>query len=172
MLLYYTHGWVHLSIGRADRWLRWGIVEFTVTGLLFVAGLPWGPAGIAVAWTLSFWILTIPALWYAGRPIQLGIATVIAAVWKYLVASLLAGGASVVISRQFLSVVAASGSIVALAHIAMISALFGILYLGAVILLHRGCAPLYQVAGLLREMLPRGRVLRSSATGVVARETN
>jgi PST family polysaccharide transporter len=172
MLLYYTHGWVHLSIGRADRWLRWGIVEFTVTGLLFVAGLPWGPVGIAVAWTLSFWILTIPALWYAGRPIQLGIATVIAAVWKYLLASLLAGSASVVISRQLPSFVAASGSIVALAHIAMISALFGILYLGAVILLHRGCAPLYQVAGLLREMLPRGRVLRSSATGAVARETN
>jgi PST family polysaccharide transporter len=172
MLLYYTHGWVHLSIGRADRWLRWGIVEFTVTGLLFVAGLPWGPVGIAVAWTLSFWILTIPALWYAGRPIQLGIATVIAAIWKYLLASLLAGGASVVISRQLPSFVAASGSIVALAHIAMISTLFGILYLGAVILLHRGCAPLYQVAGLLREMLPRGRVLRSSATGAVARETN
>src|SRR5436309_14282621 len=24
MLLYGTHGWIHVSIGRADRWLRWG----------------------------------------------------------------------------------------------------------------------------------------------------
>src|SRR5260370_29051928 len=125
MILYHTHGWIHLSIGRADRWFRWGIVEFIVTCLLFLAGLPWGPVGIAVAWTLSFWVLTIPAMWYAGRPIQLGIATVIAAIWKYLLASLLAGGASVGISRQLPSFVAASGSIVALAPSPMVSTLFG-----------------------------------------------
>ena len=53
MLLYFTHGWIHLSIGRADRWFRWGVVEFTVTGLLFLLGLPWGPVGIAVAWVLA-----------------------------------------------------------------------------------------------------------------------
>ena len=45
MILYYTHGWIHLSIGRADRWFRWGIVEFVVTVSLFFVGLPWGPAG-------------------------------------------------------------------------------------------------------------------------------
>ena len=62
MLLYYTHGWIHLSIGRADRWFRWGIVEFTFTALLLILGLPWGPNGIATAWTASFWILTIPCV--------------------------------------------------------------------------------------------------------------
>src|SRR2546427_429803 len=87
MLLNGTHGWIHLSIGRADRWLRWGIVEFTVTGLLFLAGLRWGPAGIAVAWVVSLWALTVPALWYAGRPIRLGIVAIIGAVWKYVLAS-------------------------------------------------------------------------------------
>src|SRR5438094_343345 len=94
MLLYYTHGWIHLSIGRADRWFRWSVVEFAVTGLLFLLGLPWGPVGIAVAWVVSFWILTIPALWYAGRPARLGIAPVIGAVWKYALASALAGCAA------------------------------------------------------------------------------
>ncbi len=68
MLLYYTNGWIHLSIGKADRWLRWGIIEITVTFLLFLLGLPGGPLGIAAAWTASFWILTFPALWYAGKP--------------------------------------------------------------------------------------------------------
>jgi O-antigen/teichoic acid export membrane protein len=70
MMLYFTHGWIHLSIGRADRWFRWGMVELAVTVLLFLVCLRWGPIGIAVAWTTSFWILTIPAIWYAGRPIQ------------------------------------------------------------------------------------------------------
>jgi len=42
MLLYGTHGWIHLSIGTADRWFRWGIVEFAFTFLLFLVALPLG----------------------------------------------------------------------------------------------------------------------------------
>jgi len=162
MLLYGTHGWIHLSIGRADRWFRWSVVEFAVTGLLFLLGLPWGPVGIAVAWVVSFWILTIPALWYAGRPARLGIAPVIGAVWKYVLASALAGCASAVIIRGIPSLAAASGSMGAIGRIVVISVLFGALYLCAVILLHRGCAPLSQVAELLRDMVPWGRFSRSS----------
>jgi len=67
MLIYNTHGWLHLSIGTAHRWFRWVVVEFAVTFLLFLVGIHWGPEGIAGAWTLSFWILTIPAFWYAGK---------------------------------------------------------------------------------------------------------
>ena len=44
--LYTTHGWIHLSIGKADRWLRWSILEYVVTALLFVLGLHWGPEGV------------------------------------------------------------------------------------------------------------------------------
>ena len=163
MLLYGTHGWVHLSIGRADRWFRWGIVEFMVTGLLFILGLPWGPAGVAVAWTASFWILTIPAFWYAGRPMHLGIAPVIAAVWKYAVASLLAGCASAAIIRALPSFVALSGSLGAGGRMLTVSAMFGTLYLVAVILLYQGCAPLYHVAGLMREMVPWAQFSKSPA---------
>lgn len=156
MLLYYTHGWIHLSVGRADRWFRWGLVEFTVTALLFLLGLAWGPIGIALAWVASYWILTIPALWFAGRPIHLGIAPVVAAVWKYVLASVLAGCASAIIIREIPSFVPASGLVGAIARVAIISFLFGGLYIGAVILLHRGCAPLHQVFGLLQELAPSG----------------
>ena len=31
MVLYNTHSWIHLSIGRPDRWLRWAFLEFGVT---------------------------------------------------------------------------------------------------------------------------------------------
>ncbi len=162
MLVYHSQGWIHLSIGRADRALRWGFVELTVTGLLFLVGLRWGSVGIAMAWTVSFWVLTIPAFWYAGRPIRLGVASVIATVWKYLVASLLAGGASAVLIPHVEFFVAAPGVLGALTRIVMISVLFGLLYLGAVIALYRGCAPLYQVMRLLREMVPWGRSSGSS----------
>jgi hypothetical protein len=39
---------------------------FTATFLFFLIGLPWGPAGVALTWAISFWILTVPELWYAG----------------------------------------------------------------------------------------------------------
>ena len=154
MFIYSISSWIHLSIGRADRWFRWTIVELAVTGLLFVLGLPWGPAGVAVAWTASFWILTIPALWYAGKPMHLGIGPVLAAVWKYFLASLLSGCVTAVITGQLQPFVPASSWVGALARIAVVSSFFGVLYIGAVVVLYRGCAPLYQVARLLRDMVP------------------
>lgn len=154
MLLYSTHGWIHMSIGRAERWFRWGVVEFVVTALLFILGLHWGPAGVASAWTASFWILTIPAFWYAGKPIHLKAGSIIAAAWKYVLASVIAGCACPLVIQAFPSFVAASGAVEAAVHIIVSSLLFGSFYLTAVILLHQGCAPLYQVAGLLREMVP------------------
>ena len=38
MLIYNTHGWLHLSIGTAHRWFRWVVVEFIVTAALFLLG--------------------------------------------------------------------------------------------------------------------------------------
>ena len=165
MLLYSTHGWIHLSIGTADRWFRWVFVEFGVTLLLFIVTLHWGPEGIAAAWTASFWILTIPAFWYAGRPIGFGVGPVLAVVWRYIAASLLAGGASALILRGLPGLEAIPGAEGAFFRIVATSALFGVLYLAAVIALYRGFGPIYQVGRLLREMVP-SRFLRRPAVAV------
>jgi O-antigen/teichoic acid export membrane protein len=154
MLIYDTHSWLHLSIGRADRWFRWGIIELVVTGLMFVVALPFGPAGVALAWTASFWVLAIPAFWYAGMPIDFGIRPVIDSVWKYFVASLAAGLACTGIVRMIPALFAGSGAAGAATRIVTVSTLFGVLYLGAVILLYRGFAPLHQIMRLLPDLLP------------------
>ena len=167
MLIYNTNGLIHLSSGRADRWLRWVVVEFTVTGLLFLVGLPWGPVGIAMAWTASFWILTLPAFWYAGRPIRFGITPIIGAIWKYILASLLAGCASAVIMRQMPSLLAAEGVFGAAFRIITISLLFSALYLAAVIVLHGGVDPLYRFAKLLPDMVPWARLSRFAPSEAV-----
>jgi len=153
-LIYRTQGMIHLSLGTAGRYFRWAIVEFTVTGLLFLLALPWGPAGIALAWTASSWILIFPAFWYAGRPIQFGATPVLAVIWKYILASPLAGCACAVIIRGIPWLALAPGAMGALARIITTSLLFVILYVGAVILLHRGYEPLERLAALLREMVP------------------
>ena len=43
MMLYNTHGWIHLSIGRPERWFRWGLMEFVCTVTSILAGLTLGP---------------------------------------------------------------------------------------------------------------------------------
>lgn len=164
MLLYCTHIWIHLSLGKADRWFRWGMVDLVVTTVFLFVGLHWHAEGIAVAWVASYYVITLPAFWYAGRPIQLGVSSVIAVIWKYIAASLTAGSVAFFIVRAAPSLVAAPGPMWAFARLVAVSLLFLVLYLGAVIALHRSFAPLYRVAGLLREMTSRGK-LSERATG-------
>jgi len=169
MLIYVTYGWIHLSIGRPDRRLRWGIVEFIVTAMLFLVALPWGPDGIAIAWTVSFLVLLVPAFWYAGKPIGFGVVPVLSTIWRYAAAALLAGCASSVVVRKIPFLLAMGGAKGALIRVLSVSVLFVFLYLGAVIILFSGITPLTQFAGLIRDMLPRqvretarnGRKLRS-----------
>ncbi len=168
MMLYFTHGWIHLSIGRADRWIRWGIVEFVCTFLMFLVGLHWGPSGVAVAWTVSFWILTLPSLWYAGRPVQFGVAPMLAAVWKFVLASAVAGGATAFIILKIPSVFSGPSRIEAVVRIGMSSIIFVTLYVGAVVVLYGGFTPLYQLARLLREMSPLGRLSKPSSVSEMA----
>lgn len=155
MIVYYTHGWIHLSIGRPERWFRWGIVEFVVTVSLFLVALPHGPVGIAIAWTVSFWILTIPALWYAARPIGLGIKPMLNVVWRYPAASLVAGFATTWIVARIPNLTALTGSEGAFLRVIVVSLLVGLFYLSAVVILHGGFAPLQQISFLLKEMVDK-----------------
>lgn len=152
MMLYGTHGWIHLSIGRADRWLRWGIIEWIVTILLFFAALPWGPRGIAAAWCVSFWVLTLPAMSFAGAPIGLNAWAVAEVAWRYVVAALVAGIASADAARSLAGAISVVGITAAILRIVLVSVTYTALYLGVVILLHRGTAPVRRMVGLIREM--------------------
>jgi PST family polysaccharide transporter len=163
MLLYQTHAWIHVSIGRPDRSFRWGIIEFVWTMALFIIALPWGPRGIALAWTVSFFTLIIPAFWYAGKPIGLRATSVVSVTWRFLVASALAGGGSawvIHVAPPFATTAGASG---AFARAITNSALFFALYLLAVVVLHRGLAPFRQTARLMKEMRPERFAARPAA---------
>jgi polysaccharide transporter, PST family len=166
MLLYNIHGWIHLSIGTPNRWFRWGIIQFVVTALLFVAGLPWGPIGIAMVWTASYWILMIPAFWYAGKPIGFGAGAVLGAIWRYLAAALFACCLCIWFKWHFHSFVAVTGAEGALLRMVTFSVLFGVLYLGTVSALYCGFEPMDQVVKLLPDMLPFLRFLKPSPAAV------
>lgn len=89
-----SQGWLHLSIGRADRWRKWGIVATLVLVAAVLGGLPFGPRGVAMAVVMASLILAIPSIIYAGRPVGIGAALVIRAVGPQLIGaiSIAAGG--------------------------------------------------------------------------------
>lgn len=152
MFLYAPWGWIPISIGRAERYARWGLAELAVTGLLFLLGLRWGPVGIAAAWSTSYWILTFPATWYAGRPIQLRVGPVVRAVWKYIVAAVFAAwGCSLVTSRIGLSIIV-SGVTGSMIRMAIVLLVFGPLYVAIAVLLHGGWEPLQQITRLMPDL--------------------
>ncbi|MGA9781817.1 MAG: oligosaccharide flippase family protein, partial [Terracidiphilus sp.] len=155
MMVNGVHGWIHVSLGHADRWLRWGIFEWAVTVSLFLAGLPFGPQGVAVAWSVSFWVLTLPAIWYAGRPIELGVGRVIAAIWRYIAAASAAGVVSYLILHRLRGLDELPGAKGAALRIGFVTLEFAALYLAGVVLLYRGPAPLRTAAKLLKDL--RGR---------------
>jgi PST family polysaccharide transporter len=154
MLLYETHGWIHLSIGRPERWFFWGLIEFFCTAGLFLITLRWGPSGIAFAWTASFFLLMFPGFWYAGRPIGLGLWSVMAVIWKPFFASVVAGCLTALLIQFVPHLAMPAGTPIALVRILSISSVYFSLYVGSVIALHRGLKPINDTVGLLRELLP------------------
>lgn len=154
MLIYGTHGWLHLSLGRPDRWLLWGVLEFALTAVFFIVGLPFGPKGVAVAFVTSFYVLIGPCLVYAGRPIRLTFSSLFEAIWKYYVSALFAG----VLSWFLLYHVEATSVIFSKLNIYFRiltgSVLCTTVYLLFVIVLFQGVKPISQLIFLLREMIP------------------
>jgi len=157
MVLYNTHAWIHLSIGRPDRWFRWGILEFAVTFCLFLIGLQRGPEGIAMAWSASFWLLLIPAIRYAGSPIDLKVSAVIAATWRFVLGSIIAIVASFQLEKGVPRLELMPGTSGALARIFAGLLMLVPIYLGSVIILHGSLEPLRRFLAVLRDMVPSNR---------------
>jgi O-antigen/teichoic acid export membrane protein len=72
-----SQGWLHLSIGRADRWQRWGIVSLVAQIVAVSAGLPFGTTGVAVAVVVASALLALPSIAYAGQPIGIDASLVV-----------------------------------------------------------------------------------------------
>jgi O-antigen/teichoic acid export membrane protein len=64
-------GWIFLSLGRAGRQLKWGVLCSAATVFAYWIGVRWGTVGVGVCITLSRVILFVPTLQYtcAGSPV-------------------------------------------------------------------------------------------------------
>lgn len=154
MLLYNTHGWIHVSIGRPERWLRWGLVEFLCTASLFLLTLHWGPSGVALAWTISYFLLMLPGFWYAGKPIGLEVGSVIRVIWRFFAASVGAACATLLVINAVPHSEAALSASQAFVRMILVSGVFFAMYFCAVVGLHGGMKPIRETFSLLHHLQP------------------
>lgn len=154
LLIYGTHGWLHLSLGRADRWLRWGIIELIATALCFVVGLPFGAIGMAFAYTACFYLLILPGLWYAGRPIRITLFSLVSVIWKQYLSALAAGLLCwyILYSFDVSSIIFLRLNIFARIFVSIL--LYISLYLVPTISLFQGKKAISELISLLRDMMP------------------
>jgi PST family polysaccharide transporter len=143
-----TLGWLHVAAGRTDRWLRWGIVSTSVQlGALF-CGLPFGPFGVVWAHVCSMYVLFIPAVAYAGRPLGIGARDVIAAVGPQFVSALAAAGVGFALRLSLLS------GVPAIERMALLVVVYLATYLAVVVGVFRVITPLRVGISLVKDFLP------------------
>jgi O-antigen/teichoic acid export membrane protein len=64
----YTTIWLFLTQNRTRQQFYWGIISSTLMVSAIVVGLPWGPLGVATAYSLVSLFIRMPLLfWYVGR---------------------------------------------------------------------------------------------------------
>ncbi|UCF30269.1 MAG: lipopolysaccharide biosynthesis protein [bacterium] len=154
ILIYGTHGWLHLSLGRADRWFRWGIFELVITALFFMMGLPFGASGVAVAYVLSIFLLTGPGLWYGGKPIGLSVLSMFGAIWKFTLSALAAGLISWYLLYFAGTIPQLFAGLNVFVRIVVASIVCSILYFVLLVISHGGYQPIRQFLSLAQEMVP------------------
>ena len=59
-----------LSRGRADAQLKLNLVAMPIMVGIMIAGLPWGPVGVAIGHSIGFFLYWIVSLWTAGRCVR------------------------------------------------------------------------------------------------------
>jgi len=83
-----TLGWLHIAAERPDRWRHWGILNCVVTIVALLCGLPFGALGLATAYAASTYLLFVPAIAYAGKPLGIGVADVLRTVGPQVITAL------------------------------------------------------------------------------------
>jgi len=152
-LIYGTHSWLHLALGTPGRWLRWNLFSMLIVVTAFIIAAPYGAVAMAAASSVATYILVLPGLWYAGRPIKLRIFALLGCLWPYFTAgifvSVLWFFAPIYWSRlNFM--LADLGS---LGRVILIVCVAPIIYSVTVIALHRNFNSIRDIISLLKSML-------------------
>jgi O-antigen/teichoic acid export membrane protein len=160
IIIYYTHGWIHLSLAKPERLFKWSIFAAIVTLASYIIGLPFGAIGIASAYSISYYLLFIPALWYAGKPFQMKTRFFITPIWRSFIACLI----TVVLCKYMIvipsTITGVLNNLNILIRMLILSLLSSIVYVVSIITLYGSCSPFLNLIDIAKEMLPKKSTIR------------
>lgn len=142
-----SQGWLHLSLGRPDRWQKWGVISLAIQSAAVSAGLPFGSTGVATGLVVATCLMAIPSIKYAGRPIALRAVHVMRAAGRQLI------GAIVILGAGWCLKIVALSNYSSFARVLVASIFSTCLYLLIVPGLFRMTEPIKIVGSILRDLL-------------------
>jgi len=101
-------GWLFISMGRADRQFRFGILWSSLIISAFAAGLKFGPTGVAAGYSLMSCVLALPLCVYATRGTAIRVRDLFHAVRPPVVAVIPAGGAALALKLSLFATLPAA----------------------------------------------------------------
>jgi PST family polysaccharide transporter len=140
-------GVVFLSLGLGRQYFNLGVLNTVCVTVGFMAGLPWGPTGVAVGYVIAVWLVQFPAIAYLVHTTPMTFVDLVKPSVRPAVASLLAA----VLTLVCLDAGWAAGM---LAQLALAGVVFCVSYLGIYLALPGGKAELEGCIGLWRTLRP------------------
>ncbi len=150
-------GWLYFSQGAVRRQFRWGLLYTPVMVMAVAAGVPWGPYGVAVGFTVGTYLLTYPTVAYCLKTSHLTMGDFLAIVARPTLASS-GAAATLMASDAFFP----AGTAPLFAVVLKLS-VFLLLYLVLWISIPGGRHAMANVGQLVREVLPRRETRQTSS---------
>lgn len=155
VVIYDANIWLHLSLGRPDRLIKWGTFALVASLVSFLAGTIFGPLGVAVAYSALFYVLLFPALYYAGRPLNIKMSYFISVLWKYWFAAFISGAVYFALFKIIKPSAFYFEQLAPLARIGLSAFLYLLIYLIFIFVLFQGFRPITLLASTLRDIVRR-----------------
>ena len=156
VVVYYAIYWLHFSLGRADRLLKWSTFTLAVSLVAYTLGIQFGSIGVAVAYSFLFYALLIPALCYAGKPMDIKAAFFLSILWKYWFSAFLAAGIWMAVLHLLGPITLAYDHLGLLGKITATALAYGASYMSLILALFKGPGPLISLASVVRRFFTRG----------------
>jgi O-antigen/teichoic acid export membrane protein len=78
----HANGWLYQTTGNVRRQALWGLGSRSLTVAAFLAGLPWGPYGVAVGYAVANFVLLVPGFALATRGTPVSMTDIVRAIWR------------------------------------------------------------------------------------------
>ena len=144
--------WVYVPLGRTDRQFRWHVFRSCCVMVGFMIGLPWGPVGLAISFSVTSCVLRIPAILYCFHGTFLRIRDIIDATWRVGAASVSAAAVATPMAMHM------GPEAPHIPKLALIAATFAIAYVGAWLIVPGGFARISAMIATARHLLLSGPV--------------